>query len=419
MTPLGFFHARYSGEVWLQSTVFLLPFAIEKTARQCFRLRNRKVARSMTLPSETLSQIIHPPSMRESVLPAVRIRTSIEDFQVEEVPAYQPSGAGEHAYLWIEKRGVSSPELVSRIINQLGVPSKDVGLAGQKDRHAVTRQYASIPKRLAQNTEKLNSSDVTVLMVTAHSNKLKTGHLKGNRFTLVLRSADAPFTATDAERVLERLNLLMNEGIPNYFGPQRFGHGGNTVIDGLRLLHGKLPKDHWPENHSRTLRRLALSAVQSAVFNLVASQRVTAGTIGIPQSGDVVIRKEGTKPYRYPDGADATNIVPAGPMPGPEMLAAGGDIATMENAALEKLGLRPRDFERFAKLTSGVRRKMVEYPTDVSACLTADGAIEVGFVLSAGTYATIVLQDIASSVFDVPLDEVQASSSGSDDASGD
>lgn len=333
----------------------------------------------------------------------------MNDFQVEEVPAYLPAGSGEHAYLWIEKRGVSSPELVSRIIKVLGVPSKDIGLAGQKDRYAVTRQFCSIPKRLSENTERLNSDEIKVLSVTYHQNKLKTGHLKGNRFRLVLRNPDGAFTSTDAENVLERLNSLVISGLPNYFGPQRFGHGGNTVIDGLRLLKGKLPKDHWPDSHSRTLRRLALSAVQSAVFNLVAAERVAAGTFSTPQSGDVVIRKEGTKAYRYPDGADTTGIVPAGPMPGPEMLLAGGAIADMENAAMEKMGLKPRDFERYAKLTSGVRRKMVEYPADVSVSLTDDAAIEVGFVLSAGTYATIVLQDIAKQVIDSGADVVAAS----------
>jgi len=358
----------------------------------------------MTLPSETLSQIIHPPALHPPVLSACQIRTTLHDFQVEEVPAYQPTGAGEHAYLWIEKRGVSSPELVSRIIRLLAVPSKDIGLAGQKDRYAVTRQFCSIPKRLAIDTDKLNSDDITVLNVTAHQNKLKTGHLKGNKFRLTLRSPNAPYTTADLEKVQERLELLVSTGLPNYFGPQRFGHGGNTVIDGLRLLKGKLPKDHWPDSHSRTLRRLALSAVQSAVFNLVAAQRVAAGTIGTPLSGDVVIRKEGTKPYRYPDGADTTGIVPAGPMPGPEMLAASGDIAEMENAALVTMGLKPRDFERFAKLTSGVRRKFVEFPSDVSASLTDSGTIEVGFVLSAGTYATIVLQDIAAQVIDLGAD---------------
>ena len=161
----------------------------------------------MSLPSETLSRIIHPPTLHQPVLASCQIRTTVDDFQVEEIPAYQPTGAGEHAYLWIEKRGVASPELVSRIIRILGIPSKDVGLAGQKDRYAVTRQFCSIPKRLAINTEKLNSDDVTVLSVTPHNNKLKTGHLKGNRFQITLRSHRARPLTRHVQAVLARTSL--------------------------------------------------------------------------------------------------------------------------------------------------------------------------------------------------------------------
>ena len=364
----------------------------------------------MALSPETLSLIINPPSPQTAVIPEFRIRTRIDDFQVEEIPSYQPSGSGEHAWLWIEKRGLSSPELVHRLSKHLTVPSKDIGLAGQKDRHAVTRQFVSIPKRFAEHAEKLNSVDLSVLMVTAHVNKLRTGHLKGNQFRLVLRHPTGTFTETTAAQISERLTQLVSTGLPNYFGPQRFGHDGNTLADGLRALKGRLPQDHWPENHFRTLRRLALSAVQSAVFNLVLSERVTAGTFAAARPGDVVIRREGIKPYLLPDGADASGVVPAGPMPGPEMLAATGEIAAMEQTALERIGLTSKDFERFSKLTSGVRRKMVEYPVDVGACLTEDSAIEVCFTLSAGTYATVVLQNLATIVTDAAAHEVVSAS---------
>ncbi len=404
--------------IWVHSALPITP----ERAHGCrclfdFPLKHHQSKPSMSLPSETLSRIIHPPTLHQPVLSACQIRTTVNDFQVEEIPAYQPTGAGEHAYLWIEKRGVASPELVNRIIKTLGVPSKDVGLAGQKDRYAVTRQFCSIPKRLAINTEKLNSDDVKVLSVTPHNNKLKTGHLKGNRFQITLRNPESPYTAADVEKVQTRLNELVASGIPNYFGPQRFGHGGNTVVDGLRLLKGKLPKDHWPESRSRTLRRLALSSVQSAVFNLVASSRVTAGTASTPQPGDVVIRKNGTKPYLYPEGADTENIVPAGPMPGPEMPAAKGAVAEIEAAALLTMGLQPRDFERFAKLTSGVRRKMVEFPSEVSAILNDDSSMTLGFVLSAGTYATTLLQEIAAQVIDLGPDAAPVYSEPEDEPS--
>ncbi len=368
----------------------------------------------MALSPETLSLIISPPSPQNAVLPTCRIRATIDDFQVEEIPSYQPSGTGEHAWLWIEKRGLSSPELVHRIAKHLAVPSKDIGLAGQKDRHAVTRQFVSIPKRFAEHAERLNSDEVSVLIVTAHLNKLRTGHLKGNRFRLILRHPIGTFTENDASQIRERLTQLVSAGLPNYFGPQRFGHGGNTLADGLRALKGRLPKDHWPENHFRTLRRLALSAVQSAVFNLVLAERVTAGTFAVAQPGDVVIRREGIKPYLLPDGADASGVVPAGPMHGPEMLAATGEIAAMEQAAMDRLGLTSKDFERFAKLTSGVRRKMVEFPGDVAASLTADSAIEVSFTLSAGTYATVVLQNLATTVTDAAAHETVSASPADD-----
>ena len=358
----------------------------------------------MSLPQETLSLIIHPPAMHEAVLAECQIRSTIDDFVVEEIAAYPLSGSGEHAFLWLEKRGLAAPELVSRIIKTLNVPSKDVGVAGQKDRHAVTRQYCSIPKRLAIDVERLNSSDLQILSVTQHQNKLKTGHLKGNRFRLVLRTHGG-FTAEHAEQVAARLTQLEQTGFPNYFGPQRFGHGGNTLIDGLKAIKGKLPKDHWPEHQSRTLQRLALSAVQSAVFNLVTAERVLAKTAGTVLPGDVVIRKEGIKPYRIPQGADTSQVVPAGPMPGPEMLLATDAVAEMEEAAMQKIGVTTKDFTRFEKLTSGIRRKMLEFPSETSAAWQADGSIEACFVLSAGTYATTMLQEVTTTLIDAAAAE--------------
>jgi tRNA pseudouridine13 synthase len=354
----------------------------------------------MTLPAEILSRIINPPTAGVSVLSSVRIRTTVADFVVEEIAAYEPSGAGEHAYLWIEKRGLSSPELVSRVMRTLGVSSKDVGIAGQKDRHAVTRQWCSIPRRYAERADELNSADLSVLSVTLHRNKLKTGHLKGNRFQLVLRNEQGKFTSEDLSKVQQRMQQLEHTGFPNYFGPQRFGHGGSTLNDGLRLLHGKLPKDHWPPNHDRTLRRLALSAVQSAVFNLVAGQRVADGTFATPIPGDVVIRKDGIKPFRYPENSEATDLIPAGPMPGPEMMAAEGTVAEMENVALQTLGLKPVDFTRYEKLTSGIRRKFAEFPSETSVTLTSDEQLQLGFSLTAGTYATTMLTEVAQHVVD-------------------
>ncbi len=374
----------------------------------------------MSISPELLSRIIDPPKLFSPVLSECMIRSTPEDFRVDEVPAYQPTGKGEHGYLWIEKRGLTSPELIHRIVRNLGVPSKEIGLAGQKDRHAVTRQFVSIPKRFAEHAAKLNDDNIKVLLVTAHPNKLKTGHLRGNKFCLVLRSSSGEFTAEEAHSVHERLQTLAADGIPNYFGTQRFGHHGNTMVDGLHLMKGTLPNDHWPENKTRTMRRLVLSAVQSGIFNLVLAQRVTDGTLRTPIPGEVVIRRSGTKPYVLPVDAPVDDIIPAGPMPGPEMLVATGPVADMEREIMSSLRLSPKDFQKYSKLTSGIRRKMIEFPTEAEARLTDDGAILATFSVTSGTYATVVLREIFSSVKDSgslaePTETPSADDDGDDD----
>ena len=190
------------------------------------------------------------------------------------------------------------------------------------------------------------------------------------------------------------------EGIPNYFGTQRFGHGGNTLIDGLSLLKGTLPNDHWPENKTRTMRRLVLSAVQSAIFNLVVAQRVTERTLRTPLPGEVVIRRSGTKPYVLPADGPIDDLIPAGPMPGPEMLEATGAVAEVEREIMSSMRLSSKDFQKYSRLTSGIRRKMVEFPAEAEATLTDDGAISAVFTLASGTYATVVLREIVGSLKD-------------------
>lgn len=354
----------------------------------------------MLISPELLSRAIDPPKLFDPIFPECAIRSTPEDFQVDEIPAYTPTGNGEHAYLWIEKRGLTSPELIHRIIRQLGVPGKDVGLAGQKDRHAITRQFVSVPKRFGEHASRLNDANITVLLVTAHPNKLKTGHLRGNKFRLVLRGTSGAFTVADAEAVHKRLQTMAAEGIPNYFGTQRFGHGGNTLIDGLSLLKGTLPNDHWPENKTRTMRRLVLSAVQSAIFNLVVAQRVTERTLRTPLPGEVVIRRSGTKPYVLPADGPIDDLIPAGPMPGPEMLEATGAVAEVEREIMSSMRLSSKDFQKYSRLTSGIRRKMVEFPAEAEATLTDDGAISAVFTLASGTYATVVLREIVGSLKD-------------------
>ncbi len=162
------------------------------------------------------------------------IKTRPEDFFVEELPLYEPSGSGTHVYAQIEKRGLGTREALDRVARALGILRRDIGSAGLKDAHAVARQWISIEHVPPERLEQLSLAEVRVLQTTRHTNKLKPGHLRGNRFVVRLRRlALAPEEALSiAEKVL---SILTRRGVPNYFGPQRFGNHRNNHLLGRAL----------------------------------------------------------------------------------------------------------------------------------------------------------------------------------------
>lgn len=371
----------------------------------------------MPVPDETIQLILNPARSHSPVLDRVAIRRSVEDFQVEELPLYQPSGSGDHAWLWIEKSGLTTQQVIAAISDALGIRAVDIGVAGQKDRWAVTRQFVSIPGRFATAAAAIQRPGLQVVSVTYHKNKLRTGHLRGNRFSLRLCPLEGTrWTDADRSAVADRLQTLQQSGFPNYYGIQRFGRGGGTIQDGLRLLRGRLPKDYWPENQSRTMTRLVLNAVQSGVFNLVLSRRVQDGTAGTPLPGDVVIRQGGIKPFLFPPANDPAGFIPAGPLPGPEMIRATDNVLDIEAAALAHLGTTWKDFTRFRRITSGGRRKFLEFPEDTSVRLEPDGNLLVSFTLASGTYATALLRELAANVVDEGGSEESGGGESSDGA---
>jgi len=164
------------------------------------------------------------------------IKTRDEDFYVEELPLYEACGKGNHAYAFIEKRGLTTREALDRISRALKVPFRSIGSAGLKDAHAVTRQWISIERVCPERVQKLDVPRIQILAVTSHTNKLKPGHLAGNRFVVRLRRVTMPIeqAAATAQDVLA---VLAHTGMPNYFGPQRFGNRndnprlGKAIID--------------------------------------------------------------------------------------------------------------------------------------------------------------------------------------------
>src|SRR5215471_1998332 len=210
---------------------------------------------------------------------------SPERFVVEEIPAYEPCGAGEHTFLWIEKRGLTTPDAIRRLAELLGVEPRDVGYAGLKDRHAVTRQWVSVPRADDARAVEIADPDLRVLRAVRHGNKLRVGHLRGNRFEVVLTGPHNIANANaDAElsKLRLRLQALAAAGIPNRFGDQRFGAGGDNAAAGLAILRGtRRERDH-------RRRQLLLSAAQAAVFNRALDLREASGGLLRVRAGDVL-----------------------------------------------------------------------------------------------------------------------------------
>lgn len=335
---------------------------------------------------------LSPPPLLTADLPGIagRLKVQPEDFEVEEVPAYVPSGAGEHLYLWVEKRGLGAEYFVRQIARRLGIGSDDVGTAGLKDRHAVTRQWVSVPGSCEARLGQLDGDGIRVLSVSRHTNKLKTGHLHGNRFRILLRDVDP----SAGERLPALLERLRQRGVANFYGPQRFGHDGETLALGLDLLHGRAER-----RVNAFLRRFALSAVQSALFNHYLTARLADGLLHRVLPGDVMAKWPFGGMFVATDVEaeqrrfDAREIIPAGPIFGRKMFAAAGTASEREAQTLQDAGLSATAFHGFGKLLSGTRRYTLVYVDDLTGAVESEG-VRLAFTLPSGSYATVLIREL-------------------------
>jgi len=339
------------------------------------------------------------PPLLTAGLPGIggRIKTAPEDFEVEEIPAYAPSGSGDYLYLWIEKTSMGAEYFIRQLARRLDLPPGEIGTAGLKDRHAITRQMVSVPTRAEPYLPKIDGGGIRLLRVSGrHGNKLKPGHLRGNRFRILVRDPD-PAAGTRLAPLLERLR---RQGLPNGYGSQRFGQDGETVYLGLALLGSPAGADHKGVVRSNPfLRKLALSAAQAALFNHVLARRMADGLLRQVLAGDVmarwpfgglfVARDLATEQERL----EARETVPAGPIFGRKMFAAAGVAAQREAAVLTAAGLTAASFQGFGKLVQGTRRHNLIYLDDLSAVVESEG-VRLHFTLPAGTYATILLREL-------------------------
>ncbi|MGC9348765.1 MAG: tRNA pseudouridine(13) synthase TruD [Anaerolineae bacterium] len=324
------------------------------------------------------------------------IRTEVKDFVVDEVPAYEPSGEGEHVYLRVEKRNVSTIQLIQEVAQKLDISSRVIGSAGLKDTHAIARQTLSVHGVSVEAVEALQLDQARILWVKRHRNKLRAGHLRGNRFTVriwgVVRDAD-----TRAAAILHRLRV---RGVPNAYGPQRFGNRGDNQILGYYLLHDDQERlaSHGVHHLSRRLRHLFVSALQSALFNQVLAARIEAGTMDTVIQGDVA-KKETTGGIftvedvtaERPRAAD-WEISATGPIYGYKMLEAKDAAGVLEAQVLARAGLTLDSFRSVR--ARGLRRPLRYNPEDATHRMDEEGHLIVEFFAPKGAFATVLLEEL-------------------------
>ena len=341
--------------------------------------------------SPDLGDSLQPRAHGEAVLSA-RIRSVPEDFSVEEIDAFEASGSGEHLLLTIEKRGMNTAFAAKRIAAWAGVAESAIGYAGLKDRHALTRQRFSvwIPKKIAPAIDALQSDDMRVLDAQWHARKLPRGALLGNRFVLTLREVEG-----DREAIETRLHAIAARGVPNYFGEQRFGRGGDNVSKALSMFAGR--------RVAREERGYLLSAARSELFNRVLGARVEAACWDRGLDGEVWIL-DGSRSVFGPEPWSEVlaerlarfDIHPSGPLWGRGELRTQGDARVLEWSALEgdaltdlRAGLERAGLEQ-------ERRALRLRPQALAFDWPEPHSLRLSFGLPAGCYATTVLAELGA-----------------------
>lgn len=313
------------------------------------------------------------------------IRREPEHFQVDELLPFTPDGAGEHHLLHIEKRDLTTHQLAKIVARFADVPARDVSWAGLKDRHGVTRQWLSvrIPGKVDPDWAKLNDDHITLLAAHRHGRKLRTGALLGNRFKIALSSITHP------EALEARLAEVL-KGVPNYYGEQRFGHGGLNVARAAEMFGGRKVKD-------RNKRSIYLSAARSFLFNKVVSARLAQHGL-TPLGGDAVMLS-GSNSFFVAEQWDAAHLTRllegdidlSAPLPGDGELHSQGAAQAFEQSVLAD----------FPALCDGLksarvdpdRRRLLLKPEQFRHHWDGD-LLWLEFVLPAGAFATSILREL-------------------------
>lgn len=336
-------------------------------------------------------------------------KQSPRDFVVEEIPLYEFSGEGEHLVLFIRKKNLTTSELVGILARYLGIKNRDIGYAGLKDKHAMTKQYISINKQHEEALENFEHENVKIISRTYHNNKIRIGHLKGNRFFIKIKKVNP----TSAVKIDEALKSITKFGMPNFFGYQRFGNDGDNHILGEKLAKGEA------RERNPRVKKLLINAYQSHLFNLWLSRRLEINKLVnnfepielesiLNMPNDQVAKLKAQKhPFKliegdvmehYPHGRlfdfeetqedlDRFNdrgISPTGLLCGTKVKVASGIAGTIE-----------KDFDDEIN-ADGARRYAWVFPQDIEGRFKpVEAQYEMNFTLPKGSYATVLLEEIA------------------------
>lgn len=360
--------------------------------------------------SEPLQATLIP--RRFSDLPPLhgRLGGEPEHFIVEERLAYEPCGAGEHLYLWVEKRDLTTHDAIRRLAHFLDRPTHSFGIAGLKDRRAVTRQWISVERVEPERLHGWTINGVRVIAAIPHQHKLRLGHAKGNRFVLTLEGLEDS-EASLLRQMLERLSRL---GMPNAYGPQRFGRGGASLRAGLALLRRDeatflRETGRSVERTERRLRSLLLSALQSEAFNRLLCRRLNG--LDTVELGDVAYLHSKGASFVVEDlarelpRAASAEISASGPIPGTHLLQGHGRPREVEDQVLAELGATP---SAFVDLPGGLeargsRRPLRVFPEELRAEPLGAGRARLQFALPSGSYATVLLAELFGSAARAPF----------------
>ncbi|MFA6134084.1 MAG: tRNA pseudouridine(13) synthase TruD [Phycisphaerae bacterium] len=392
-----------------------------------------------------------------------RLKERVEDFRVEEIPLYEPCGQGDHLYFRVTKTGIPTPAAVDRLARHMGVQPPEIGVAGLKDAQAVTSQTMSLEHADAHRLAAYRDSQMSVTVLARHGNKLRPGHLAGNRFIIRLRGV-GPEQLAPAQAVLD---VLARRGVPNYFGAQRFGARGETAQLGRALVKGDLdgfvslylgqsaegdPPDcraardafdagyfdralqRWPRHYfnerralsaykrgkrpgpaiaaiDKRMRRLYVSAFQSAIFNEVLTRRI--GTIDRVLAGDLAQKEDSGGVFSVQDvaaeqaRADHFEISPTGPIAGYRGNLAGGEMGQIEQEALARWQVDLEDFRRVGTLKIKGGRRALRFPLRQVALTGGSDQhgsfLELAFAAPSGCYATVVLREVMKAGLDLTV----------------